>query len=580
MANWYEPIAQAQEAENFRATQQQNRLALKVQQMQLGELEKQTGVKNFLSSNWRQMTAPVQDQPGPAPAPTAAPQPITNTLAPSPTPGAGLMNTMANPQPTPASPVGPLQPPGAAMSGQPAPMGPRMPTGGAPGGPAPAPDFPSDDKLMEAIQSGRITPEVADGVRAERVQHEAAQKQAYVQSKLGYLGELTKSAVANGDNETFQQIAKAAKDDPDLAPYLPKLDTFKITGKDEFHTVKQYTADEIKQVAAKFPQLGINPETTPPGAYKLGMKNGKPTDWEPKGGTGKPSDYPDFVKGFAYEHPELEGDALTAAANKEWHRMKVSENVAIGQGRIPVMQPVTGAFDPNTGAPIIFNRRTGETSISPVKGDVDVAAAKQDYAASTAALRDNEKRLTAMTTFTNRIDKTLPIVERLAKKYGNDFGGAVNKMRSNLKRGVGNTGDLKSLELALFALTGELTKTEMGSIGVAGASATQMEHMRSILSDSTNTKDIIAVLPTIKQLSEASKSAIKDVSDEIRKARKRSVGNVAKITAKDIREGQRFDIVIQGERRTGVKKNGKLIFDKAPAAGGKSADNLIKKYGF
>ena len=85
MAHWYEPVAQAQEAENFRATQQQNRLALKVQQMKFDDLMKTREGQNFLTSYRGQLAPSVQDQPGPAPAPPVQ----QNTLAPTPIPGAG-----------------------------------------------------------------------------------------------------------------------------------------------------------------------------------------------------------------------------------------------------------------------------------------------------------------------------------------------------------------------------------------------------------------------------------------------------------------------------------------------------------
>lgn len=530
MAHWYEPIALAQEAENLRSTQEQNRLAAKIDQMKLAEAEKLTGVKNFLASGWRRPTQ-------------------QNTLAP---------------QAVPNQPQYPS-------------MGPRTPQVA----PAQPPQYPSDEDLKQAIQRRDITEEIADGVRAERTQYEATQKQAYVQEKLKRLDMLSKSAVESGDNETFQQIAKAAQEDPDVAPFLPKLDSIKIPAKGEIETVRNYTTSDIQQIAGKHPQLGIDPDATPAGSYKLVMKNGRASKWEPtKDTTPKTAESMELDSLMRMAKKKFPNDIekQEAWASNEALNRKTGRAITVGQGRIPSLQPVTGAFDPETGAPIIFNRRTGEVKASKVTTPgLDVASAKQDYAASTAALRDNEKRLTAITTFTNRIDKTIPIVEGLAKKYGNNFGGMLNKMRSNTKRGIGNTGDLKSLELALFALTGELTKTEMGSIGVAGASATQMDHMRSILSDSTNAKDIIAVLPTIKKLSEASKDAVKDVSDEIRQQRKRAIGAVSKITAKDIKEGQRFDLVIQGERRTGVKKNGKLVFDKTPRGG--TASSVLSKYG-
>ena len=161
------------------------------------------------------------------------------------------------------------------------PMGPRIPPGGVPGAPSQQPQYPSDDELRKAVQDGRIGQHVAEGVKAERVQYEATQKQAYVQEKLKRLDMLSKMAVESGDNDTFQQIAKAAKDDPDVAPFLPKLDSIKIPAKGEVETVRNYSESDIKQVAGKFPQLEIDPSATPAGAYKLSMKNGKPAKWEP-----------------------------------------------------------------------------------------------------------------------------------------------------------------------------------------------------------------------------------------------------------------------------------------------------------
>src|SRR6185369_4809249 len=247
---------------------QQNRLALKVQQMQLAEAEKQTGVKNFLASNRREMVQPPTTPPaGPAPQPDPQQQQAPNNLV------AG-----------PGAPSGP--PPQTVQGGVGA--GVAMPTGDPllttppqqPAAAPPRPQFPSDDELMAAVQSGKIKPEVADGVRAERVQFEQAALKERINTKLNAVHKMTEKFMDAGDDEKFQAFTKQLQADPEIAPYLPKFDSISVPRKGELETVMKYDKTQMAALASKYPELGITPET-PEGSYKLTVKNNRPTKWEP-----------------------------------------------------------------------------------------------------------------------------------------------------------------------------------------------------------------------------------------------------------------------------------------------------------
>lgn len=246
---------------------EQNKLAMKVQQMNLANAQQQQQVQNFLGANWREVSG---GQPA-APVAPQAPPPVAPMAAMQQLPPNQLVGGVGGDMPTglTADPrLQPLPAPAAVapQTAQPTPAASR---------------YPSDEQLMQAIQSGRISPQVADGVRTERVQFEMAQKQAAIKEKLGLAQKLTEDFVKSGDNEGFQKFAAGLQADPDLAPYLPKLESVTIPQKGAIETVKKFTADEIKGIAEKFPKLGINPENTPEGTYKITMQNGQPTKWEP-----------------------------------------------------------------------------------------------------------------------------------------------------------------------------------------------------------------------------------------------------------------------------------------------------------
>jgi hypothetical protein len=257
-------------------TVQQNKLALRVQQMHLAELEKTEGVKNYLAQyGGLDATAP---QPAMPSQPVAPPQ-MTNMLA---GPGATGPMPAAPPQiaggvgagmPLPATDLPPTAPTSAAATPQPA----AAPAAG------PGKQYPSDQQLMEAVKAGKIPMDVANGVRAERVQFEQMHLQEQTKAKLAMVTKWGEKYAEAGDDEGFQRLWSQVRADPQLAPYVPAVDSVSVPRKGEVETVKKWTQPEIAKLAEKFPELGIDPANTPEGTYKTVTKLGSKqiTKWEP-----------------------------------------------------------------------------------------------------------------------------------------------------------------------------------------------------------------------------------------------------------------------------------------------------------
>jgi hypothetical protein len=147
------------------------------------------------------------------------------------------------------------------------------------------------------------------------------------------------------------------------------------------------------------------------------------------------------------------------------------------------------------------------------------AATIADKKANSAALRKNTERLTTLTTFTNRIDNTLPILEEVATKYGQNLRPMLNNLRSGAINKIGSpeaVADMKKLDLALIAVRGELGKVETGNIGSSGVDVSTANEWRKTLNGDMDAATILKLTPFIRMLSNTSKTSVSQVNDDIR----------------------------------------------------------------
>jgi hypothetical protein len=147
------------------------------------------------------------------------------------------------------------------------------------------------------------------------------------------------------------------------------------------------------------------------------------------------------------------------------------------------------------------------------------AATIADKKANSAALRKNTERLTTLTTFTNRIDNTLPILEEVATKYGQNLRPMLNNLRSGAINKIGSpeaVADMKKLDLALIAVRGELGKVETGNIGASGVDVSTANEWRKTLNGDMDAATILKLTPFIRMLSNTSKTSVSQVNDDIR----------------------------------------------------------------
>lgn len=139
------------------------------------------------------------------------------------------------------------------------------------------------------------------------------------------------------------------------------------------------------------------------------------------------------------------------------------------------------------------------------------------------ALKDLTKRKELIGTFTNRIDENTKVVERIAKKYGNQAPRLVNMPVNKLAQVMGS-GDYASLKLALKSLSNEIAKVESGSLGISEVSVEQAKYMEKIHDADMTFGDLMKVLETGKQLGKTSMSAINKQRKDLQNRMKGSSG--------------------------------------------------------
>lgn len=552
---------------NSQDLNQQNKIALRLQQMQLANMEKQQGVKNFLSSNWQQATGQPQ-----APVPGQA-APVQQPVGPTDQPPQGQPPAAGVPQGQPAIPnnlMGPPQGqpgPGMQQPGQPpAPQGqPAGPAGAQP----PRPQYPTDEQLMQAVQSGKLPMEVADGVRAERNQFEQTQRQGQIQSKLEYYKKLGEKFATDGNNEGFQNLMTQAQADPDVAQYMPKFDKIEVTGKQETTMQTDMTATarenllkksgdnpllietinglkdgqkvEIKQKAGKITEIkpikDVAEATQTPEQLRKVFTDPKrseaerKTAWEDfklapltvnqltaiKSNTSLPAKYRKFATDTLAEmnkqksefHMSIKGSMNDDGADsfKDYTpqmKEQAFKDRDLGQYRYPSGMK-------SMAEKKAFDKEYYQYRVSGKIDAADVVGKRAD----SKAMNDLVKREQLIGTFVYRIEETSKVVKDAAKAFKNTDSRLMN-MPLNQMAGVIGSGKLQALKLALASLSREVGKVESGSIGIAGLDVTTAQMMDKIHDSNLSFKDTLIVLDMGKKLGDTSKLAIKKQRMDLR----------------------------------------------------------------
>jgi hypothetical protein len=96
--------------------------------------------------------------------------------------------------------------------------------------------------------------------------------------------------------------------------------------------------------------------------------------------------------------------------------------------------------------------------------------------------------------FINTIDENVKTIKTLKEKYGQNWGKLVNKAANSLVSNTSGSGDLETLRLALKSLSGEMSKVEMGNLGMGETSVSAANFYEKIYNPNLDAKDLDIVL--------------------------------------------------------------------------------------
>jgi hypothetical protein len=469
-------------------------------------------------------------------------------------------------QPAPATgQMPPTTPPQQQVTNQLSPPAGQPPAGQPPAGQPPQP--PTTDynqqraKLRDLYNSGKITAADAQGYDQQITAQETSERSARATSKISLYKEFGKQLADNNNNEGFQELMKQAQNDPDVAHMMPKFDSIKVTGKGETEITRQYTAEELKGLATKFPELGITPDT-PPGGYKIGMKGDKPVKWEPVKETQTPEGgYYDGLKAdISKANPtwdkkkvemvagkQIIAEKAKAAATKTEMTFKLKEAAT---KRVDGETPPFAKWDADTKKVWFDMYKLDKTAIPPfgfrdasskrafgkefaeyVKtgktNGSNVVMGRADLKANNDVIRDIKKRDALVGTYTGKIDENTKMFKAMRSKYGANWNKMVNMPINTLGRYMGS-GDLASLKLVLKSTSNEVAKVESGSLGVAEVSIDQAKEMARIHDMDMTMGELEKVLNTGVQLGKNAHKANRAQIDSLE--RQRTEGDSASLT--------------------------------------------------
>jgi hypothetical protein len=542
----FSPIAnaplQAMQAAAYGDAMQANRLQNRLVQMAATEDHRKKSAAGLIAGALygpQQQAAPTNQLAAPAPTatPAAAPSAMDPLLA---------FQKQGNPQ-------------AATLYGDMAQVpGGTQPT---PATPDAAPTAPADPytaqrtRLRDLYNAGQITAEDAQAADQQITAAEQAARSTRSTPKLAFYKDLMGKAAEAGDNETFQALAKQAQIDPDVKGMIPDTTTLQVTGKQQLEVTRPFTAEELAGLAAKHPELGINPNT-PPGMYKLTTKGGKPVGWEvkePKEPVGVEGAYLDGLKAqIRAKNPSWDPKRVEFEAAKQVR----AENQAAGRENKQFTFNLKNSggsdeadgfrsYSPEMKEQAFKDRQlgtykypTGMKSLSEkqafdkeyykwrVDGKInatDVTTDRAVAAANKTALSELTKREQLITTFTRRIDATSDVALAAYKRFGNTDSRLRNVPINKLKGYIGD-GELQAIKLAVKSLSNEIAKVESGSIGIGEVSVEQAKYMEKVHDVNLSLEDFVKVVNMGKELGKTSTETLKlqreDLVKEMRGAGK------------------------------------------------------------
>lgn len=489
----------------------------------------------------------------------AAPQGVTNQLAPQPQPSAqqpsGMDPLIAFQQKESGVPGTEIMGQMAQVPGGTAPTNQLAPA--APAAPAADPYTQQRIRLRDLYNSGKITAEEAQAYDQQITTAEQASRATRSTPKLAFYKDMMGKAAEAGDNETFQALAKQAQSDPDVKGMIPNTTSLQVTGRQQVEVTKPFTAQEIAGIAAKHPELGITPDTTP-GLYKLTTKGGVPVGWEPKEPPAPKGpevrSFDGIVDDLRKKNPTWDKGRLDFEAGKIWDARKVAnsqqrtkftfdlKNGGMGgeddgfKSYTPEMKEQAfkdrqlGTYKYPTGMKSLpekqaFDKEYYHWRVTGKVDAIDVTTDRAVAAGNKAALQELTKREQLIGTFTHRIDATSGVIEAAFNRLGNTDARLRNISINKLKHYMGD-GDLRALKLAIKSLSNEVAKVESGSIGIGEVSVSQAAYMEKVHDlETLSLDDAMKIINMGKELGKTSMQSIKiQREDLVKEMRTASVG--------------------------------------------------------
>jgi len=548
----FSPIAnaplQAMQAAAYGDAMQANRLQNRLASMAVAEDQRKKSVAGMVAESLygaRQQAAaapvqqPVNQLAGPR---TGQPAQAAPQLPPvAATPGTEIMGQMA----------------GATNQ-----LAPAAPTTPAPAAPA-DPFTQQRVRLRDLYNSGQITAQEAQAYDEQITAKETAQRATRTEPKIAMYKELAGKLVAEGNNEGFQALFKQAQSDPDVKGMLPNIGDIVITGKGQTEVTRPFTTQELTNVAAANPALGINPET--PGLYKMTMKGGKVVGWEPK----------DPRDPISTEGAYLDGlKAQLAAKNPKWSPKQVefeaakqvrAENAAAAKDSkrftFDLKNSGAGAAAPDdftkwdvddkkwwfetkksTGEKPDFGwGKAGAKSRAQftkeyaqwARGEgisgAEAGTSKEDYKADAASLRFNTKQLDASKSFIKTIDNNIDQLDRhintMSKTLNLDRNRILNMSTREFNKRFVGVANINIYDMLVSAISTENAKLQAGGAGsVAQVAEGARVDMKRIHDDNLPVSEMLKLMSATREEGGNRIKALNDTGAEIKKRMQGSKG--------------------------------------------------------
>jgi len=439
----------------------------------------------------------------------------------------------------------------------------------APAPTTPAPAAPTDPytqqrvRLRDLYNSGQITAQEAQAYDEQITAKETAQRTTRTEPKIAMYKELAGKLVAEGNNEGFQALFKQAQTDPDVKGMLPNIGDIVITGKGQTEVTRPFTTQELANVAAANPALGINPET--PGMYKMTMKGGKVVGWEPK----------DPRDPISTEGAYLDGlKAQLAAKNPNWSPKQVEFEAAKqvrAENAAAAKDSKRFTFDlKNSGAaaaaPDDFTKwnvadkewwfetkkSTGEkpdfgwgkaaaksrvqfakeySQWAQGKGisGAEAGAEKESFKADAGSLKFNTKQLDASKSFIKTIDNNIDQLDRhintMSKTLNLDRNRILNMGTRDFNKRLVGVANINIYDMLVSAISTENAKLQAGGAGsVAQVSEGARVDMERIHDKNLPVSEMLKLMAATREEGGNRIKALNDTGAEIKKRMQGSKG--------------------------------------------------------